>query len=187
MPVMEHSVLVLLANGFEEVEATVPIDLLRRAGAKVTVASCSDNLLVEGRSKIILQADCLLSKIDDYLEFDLLILPGGPAVFDLRKRPEIINLIKSHAFSGKLIGAICAAPLLLLDAEILESDSDCTAHESTFKELTNLITDQAVVQNGKIITSRGAGTALEFALSLVENLFSYKKRSEIAESIHANI
>ena len=71
---MEHSVLVLLANGFEEVEATVPIDLLRRAGAKVTVASCSENLLVEGRSKIILQADCLLSKIDDYLEFDLLIL-----------------------------------------------------------------------------------------------------------------
>ena len=62
---MENSVLVLLANGFEEIEATVPIDLLRRAGAKVTVASCSENLLVEGRSKIILQADCLLSKIDD--------------------------------------------------------------------------------------------------------------------------
>ena len=107
---MEHSVLVLIANGFEEIEATVPIDLLRRAGAKVTVASCSENLLVEGRSfKIILQADCLLSKIYDSLEFDLLILPGGPAVFNLRKRPEIINLIKSHAFSGKLIGAICAA------------------------------------------------------------------------------
>ena len=67
-------------------------------------------------------------------------------------------------------------PPLLLDAEILESDSDCTAHESTFKELTNLITDQAVVQNGKIITSRGAGTALEFALSLVENLFHTKKK-----------
>ena len=73
--------------------------------------------------KITLRADTLLSKIPDPLAFDLLVLPGGPAVFDLRKRSEIIDLIQSFASSGKPIGAICAAPLLLLDAGLLNAES----------------------------------------------------------------
>ena len=92
---MAPTVLTLLANGFEEIEATAPIDLLRRADAKVTVASCSTNLEVTGRSNITLRADTLLAQITDPSTFDLLLLPGGPAVFDLRKRTEIIDLIKA--------------------------------------------------------------------------------------------
>jgi len=184
---MEPTVLTLLADGFEEIEATTPIDLLRRADAEVTVASCSDSLDLTGRSNITLRADTLLSKISDPLAFDLLVLPGGPAVFDLRKRTEIIELIRTFADSGKPIGAICAAPLLLLDAGVISSDSTCTAHGSTSNELANLQPNQAVIQNGKIITSRGAGTAVEFGLALIKELFGTDKESEIRASIHADI
>jgi len=183
---MEPTVLTLLADGFEEIEATTPIDLLRRADAEVTVASCSDSLDLTGRSNITLRADTLLSKISDPLAFDLLVLPGGPAVFDLRKRTEIIELIRTFADSGKPIGAICA-PLLLLDAGVISSDSTCTAHGSTSNELANLQPNQAVIQNGKIITSRGAGTAVEFGLALIKELFGTDKESEIRASIHADI
>ena len=184
---MAPTVLTLLADGFEEIEATAPIDLLRRAEAEVTVASCSDSTEVTGRSNITLRADTLLSQITDPLAFDLLILPGGPAVFDLRKRPEIIDLIRSFADTGKPIGAICAAPLLLLDADVISSDSTCTAHGSTSNELTNHHPNQAVVQDGKIITSRGAGTAVEFGLILIKELFGPDKESEIRSSIHADL
>ena len=184
---MAPTVLTLLADGFEEIEATAPIDLLRRADAEVTVASCSDSYDLTGRSNITLRADTLLSKISDPLTFDLLVLPGGPAVFDLRKRPEIIDLTRSFADSGKPIGAICAAPLLLLDAGVISSDSTCTAHGSTSNELANLQPNQAVIQNGKIITSRGAGTAVEFGLALIKELFGTDKESEIRSSIHADI
>jgi 4-methyl-5(b-hydroxyethyl)-thiazole monophosphate biosynthesis len=162
---MAKTVLTLLADGFEEIEATAPIDLLRRAEAEVTVASCSDSLDVTGRSTITLRADTLLSHIPEPLAFDLLVLPGGPAVFELRKRPEIIDLIRDFADTGKPIGAICAAPLLLLDAGVITSDSTCTAHGSTEEEIPQLSKSKAVVQDGKIITSRGAGTAVEFGLS----------------------
>ena len=184
---MAPTVLTLLADGFEEIEATAPIDLLRRADAEVTVASCSESLDLTGRSNITLRADTLLSKISDPLAFDLLVLPGGPAVFDLRKRTEIIELIRTFADSGKPIGAICAAPLLLLDAGVISSDSTCTAHGSTSNELANLKPNQAVIQNGKIITSRGAGTAVEFGLALIKELFGTDKESEIRASIHADI
>jgi 4-methyl-5(b-hydroxyethyl)-thiazole monophosphate biosynthesis len=183
---MAKTVLTLLADGFEEIEATAPIDLLRRAEAEVTVASCSDSLDVTGRSTITLRADTLLSHIPEPLAFDLLVLPGGPAVFELRKRPEIIDLIRDFADTGKPIGAICAAPLLLLDAGVITSDSTCTAHGSTEEEIPQLSKSKAVVQDGKIITSRGAGTAVEFGLAFIQELFGQEKANEIRASIHAD-
>jgi 4-methyl-5(b-hydroxyethyl)-thiazole monophosphate biosynthesis len=183
---MAKTVLTLLADGFEEIEATAPIDLLRRAEAEVTVASCSDSLDVTGRSTITLRADTLLSQIPEPLAFDLLVLPGGPAVFELRKRPEIIDLIRDFADTGKPIGAICAAPLLLLDAGVITSDSTCTAHGSTEEKIPQLSKNKAVVQDGQIITSRGAGTAVEFGLSLIKELFGEENANEIRASIHAD-
>ena len=186
-PIMATTVLTLVADGFEEIEATAPINLLRRAEAVVTVASCSESLEVTGRSKITLRADTLLSQVPAPLAFDLLVLPGGPAVFELRKQAEIIDLIKSFAYANKPIGAICAAPLLLLDAGLLTTDSNCTAHESTSNELANIQPNDAVIKEGKIITSRGAGTAVEFGLTLINYLFGPDKENEIRSSIHADL
>ncbi len=184
---MATTVLTLLADGFEEIEAITPIDLLRRADAKVTVASCSEDIEVTGRSNITLRSDILLSKIPDPLTFDLLVIPGGPAVFELRKRSEIIDLIKSFGNAGKPIGAICAAPLLLLDAILITKGSTYTSHDSTSNELDNIEQNHAVVQDGKIITSRGAGTSVEFGLSLINYLFGSNKEKEIRISIHADL
>ena len=176
---MAKTVLTLLADGFEEIEATAPIDLLRRAEAEVTVASCSDSLDVTGRSNITLRADCLLTGIEDPLHFDLLVLPGGPAVFELRKRTEIIELIRPFPIPANPLVPSAAAPLLLLDAGLITPDSACTAHGSTGDEIPHLIQNQPVVQDGQIITSRGAGTAVEFGLCLISRLFGPEKESEI--------
>jgi protein deglycase len=183
---MPLSVLVLLADGFEEIEATCPVDLLRRAGTTVIMASCESSLEVTGRSRISMRADSLLREVENPTEFDLLVLPGGPAVFELRKREEIISLISNFAGSGKPIGAICAAPLLLLDAQLLDKKQNYTAHISTTEELPLMIKTEAVVEYGQFITSQGAGTALEFGLRLIRRLYGHEKEEEIRVSIHAS-
>ena len=181
---MSKSALVLLANGFEEIEATCPIDLLRRAETDVTIASCEQGLLLTGRSNIKLEADCLFDG-EISKNTDMLVLPGGPAVFELRKNPRILSFIRDFDQSGKPIGAICAAPLLLLDCQVLQERKH-TAHGSVSDELPNLKADQQVVRDENLITSRGAGTAIEFGLSLVEILHGAQKANEIRHSIHAN-
>lgn len=180
---MIPQVLIPLAHGFEEIEATCPIDLLRRAEVEVVTASCESELEVCGRSGLIIRADQFLQDSSPD-QFDLLILPGGPAVFELRKDEKVLNLVREFANSDRPIGAICAAPLLLLDAGVLK-DQKFTAHGSTIDELPALISEQAVVQDRKIITSRGAGTAVEFGLALVNLLCGKEKEQEIRSSIHA--
>lgn len=111
-------VLCILENGFEEIEAVTPIDLLRRAGVEVVMAGVSSTE-VAGKCGIRMSADALLGNVSCE-HFDVLFLPGGPAVKELRKHSEIIDLIRSFHSGGKLIAAICAAPLLLKDAGIID-------------------------------------------------------------------
>lgn len=181
---MSKSAIVLLANGFEEIEATCPIDLLRRAKTEVSVASCEDKLLVTGRSIIKLEADCLFDE-EIGKNHDMLVLPGGPAVFELRKNPRVLSFIRDFDDAGKPIGAICAAPLLLLDAQILRR-RNYTAHGSVSDELPDMENQQLLVRDENLITSRGAGTAVEFGLGLVEVLHGEEKAKEIRQSIHAD-
>lgn len=181
------SALTLLADGFEEIEAVTPVDLLRRAGAEVTLASCGDSLEVTGKCGMVLKADLLLA---DCLEqalaepHDLLVLPGGPAVFDLREDARVLDLIRARARADLPTAAICAAPLLLRDAGALDGKTH-TAHHTCAEELPQLRSDLAVANDGALVTSRGAGTALPFALRLVALLFGEEKAEEIAASIHA--
>ena len=180
---MIPQVLVPLAHGFEEIEAICPIDLLRRAEVEVILASCESQLNVCGRSGISIKADQFLEDTKTEL-FDLLVLPGGPAVFELRKNKVFLSMIEKFSSRNRLIGAICAAPLLLKDAGILKN-YQFTAHGSTVEELPDLLSDQSVVLDNNIITSRGAGTAVEFGLALVKILCGEEKEHEIRESIHS--
>jgi 4-methyl-5(b-hydroxyethyl)-thiazole monophosphate biosynthesis len=180
---LTKNALILLSNGVEEIEAVSPIDLLRRAEVDVTICSCDETLWVNGRSGISIQADCNLQSIAER-SFDLLVLPGGPGVFELRKNPFVLKVIQKHFNHGKWIGAICAAPLLLLDAKVLNG-TKYTAHASVVNELPNLLPEEDVVVDKNIITSAGAGTAVRFGLKLVELLLSEEKANEIAHSIHA--
>jgi len=176
--------LVILTDGFEEMEAVGPIDLLRRAGIKVSTASQSGRLPVKGRSGIVLQADATLAEVMDS-DYDLIVLPGGPGHTRLRSDKKIIARLLRQESSGRLIGAICAAPAVLYEAGLLEGRR-YTAHFSVENELKEIQADKAVVVDNGIITSRGAGTATEFALELVNQLASTQTAKEIAQSIHHN-
>lgn len=172
-------VICILENGFEEIEAIAPVDLLRRAGIEVVMAGVSARE-VSGKCGIRVTADALLEEVSGD-DFDALFLPGGPAVMELRENAGVIGLIRSFHRAGKPIAAICAAPLLLHDAGLLEGKV-FTAHFSTAGELPG-ITGGRVEFDAKLLTSRGAGTALEFGLALVEILMGAGAKDEVAAAI----
>lgn len=177
------TVLAILAEGFEEIEAVTPIDLLRRAGAEVTVAALDENIHVTGRNGITVHADTTLAAVATKT-FDCLLLPGGPGVKHLRAAPPVRELVRRQNAAGGWIAAICAAPTVLHDAGSLQ-DHRYTAHFSVGNELPRLLADERVVVDGHIITSRGAGTALDFGLIIVEKLLSRERSAEISRSISA--
>ena len=180
------TVLAILAEGFEEIETVAPIDLLRRAGAEVTVAALREGLHVTGRSGITLHTDTTLAALETGAprDFDCVFLPGGPGVKHLRADARVRALVLRQHTSNRWIAAICGAPTVLLDAGLLEGRR-YTAHFSVAAELPHLLADERVVADGRILTSRGAGTSVEFALQLVEKLFSPEKAAEVARSIYA--
>lgn len=174
-------VLCILENGFEEIEVIAPVDLLRRAGVEVVMAGVSA-LDVVGRSGIQVRADARLVDLDAG-EFDVLFLPGGPAVMELRKNSQLLDTIRHYAAGEKIIAAICAAPLLLKDAGVLDGKV-FTAHFSTHAELPSA-TGERVALDGNIITSRGAGTAVEFGLALIAKLHGETAAAEVSTAIMA--
>ena len=174
-------ILALLPEGFEELEAVAPIDLLRRAGVEVTVASLGETIHVTGRNGITLHADTTLTAVGDRL-FDLLFLPGGPGVKLLRADPRVRATVLAHHAAGRWLAAICAAPTVINDAGLLAGHR-YTAHFSVAEELQAILSDERTVTDGRLLTSRGAGTAIEFGLLLVEKLISPEKSCEIAQSI----
>jgi 4-methyl-5(b-hydroxyethyl)-thiazole monophosphate biosynthesis len=177
------TVLIILAEGFEEVEAITPIDLLRRAGAEVTVAALTEGIHVSGRSGITVHADTTLAAVEAR-DFDAVLLPGGPGVKHLRADPRVRSIVQRQARAQGWLAAICAAPTVLSDAGLLEGRR-YTAHFSVAHELPHIRAEERVVVEGHLLTSRGAGTALDFGLLLIEKLFSAEKSAEVAKSICA--
>ena len=177
------TVLAILAEGFEEIEAITPIDLLRRAGVEVTVAALGHSIHVTGRNGITMHADTTLVQLPADAA-DCLFLPGGPGVKHLRASKLVIELVQRYQSDGRIVAAICAAPTVLLDAGILPGRRH-TAHASVQAELPDLIPHERIVWDEHILTSRGAGTALDFGLALVERLCGQETSRKIAESIHA--
>jgi 4-methyl-5(b-hydroxyethyl)-thiazole monophosphate biosynthesis len=177
------TVLVIIADGFEEIEALTPIDILRRAGAEVTVASLSEGIHVTGRSGITVHADTTLAAVEAS-HFDCLMLPGGPGVGLLRQDARVLEMMRRQHRANGWVAAICAAPVVLLAAGTLEGRRH-TAHFSVARELPAALSDERTVVDGRLITSRGAGTALDFGLLIAEKLFSQGKAAEVAQSICA--
>lgn len=175
------TVLVLLADGFEEIEAFAPVDLLRRAGVEVTVASLNENRHATGRSGITAHADVALSGVAGQA-FDLVFLPGGAGVKLLRADPRVGEIVLAQHADNRWLAAICAAPTVLNDAGLL-GNRRYTAHFSVANELPAILAGERIVTDGKITTSRGAGTAVEFGLHLVALITSADKAQEISKAI----
>lgn len=178
------TVLAILAEGFEEIEAVTPIDLLRRAGVEVTVAALANELLVAGRNGLTVRADRPHAGLPPNAGFDALLLPGGPGVQHLRASAPVLQLVRNQHAAGRWLAAICAAPTVLHDAGIL-TGRRYTAHFSVANELPLILSDQRVVVDGNILTSRGAGTALDFGLALVGCLVGKTQADKVAGSICA--
>lgn len=176
---MKKRVLCLLVDGFEEIECVTPVDLLRRAGVEVVVAAIHGNP-VTGRSGIRITADAILDEVADQ-DFDLLFIPGGPGVGDLRRDGRAAAMARDYAAAGKTVAAICAAPLVLHDAGLLPGRR-FTAHRSVVDELPGALNER-VVADGHLITSRGAGTAIDFGLALVARFTDEATAGKIAADI----
>ena len=173
-------VLVPLAQGCEELEAITITDLLVRAGIEVTTAGLDEQPVTASRGITIIPDTSIDAVLDK--TFDLIVLPGGlPGADHLRDDENIQKLLKNHADKGRYIGAICAAPKAVAAAGLLEGRK-ATAYPGVLEALGNEqidVKDSAIEIDGNIITSRGPGTAMDFALTLIELLEGAAKRDEV--------
>lgn len=174
---------VLLADGFEEIEALTVVDLLRRAQIYVGTVSIGEDYQVHGSHGISVQAEDLFDEVD-FTETDVLILPGGmPGTTNLKKHEGVRKVVTDFAGNGKIIGAICAAPTVLSDLELLKGKR-IACYPTVESEIQGAVIMKApVVTDGNIITSRGVGTAIDFALELIAVLVGKERAVDIAESI----
>ncbi len=181
---MVPKVLVPLAQGCEELEAVTIIDLLRRAAIEVVAASLLPGPVTCSRGTVIV-ADTTLDKVLTD-EFDMIVLPGGlPGADNLDADPRIHQLIHSLVKKRKYVAAICAAPKVLANAGVLEG-KQATSYPGHLDKMalpTVTYLNRPVVTDGQIITSRGPGTAMDFALTLIETLTDSATRDRVESGL----
>lgn len=180
-------VLILLANGFEEIEALSPADILSRAGADVKLVGISGEI-VEGRSGISVRSDISIKKAIEYIEkgkkIDMIVLPGGmPGTVNLDSHPDIDRIIRQVSDVGGFLAAICAAPRILGKRGYLKGKK-ATCYPGNEKYLLGAeCINEGVVDAGNIITGRAAGSAVEFGLKLVEKLYGIDRAEQVRQDI----
>ncbi|MCP1101435.1 4-methyl-5(b-hydroxyethyl)-thiazole monophosphate biosynthesis [Aequitasia blattaphilus] len=174
---------VLLVNGFEEIEALSAVDLLRRAKVYVDTVSVEEEYTVNGAHGINVVTEDLFDEVN-FEEFDMIILPGGgPGTKRLEAHAGVKSVLLKAIESEQLIAAICAAPTILGKMGLLKG-RQATCYPGLEGDLQGaVLSDKNVVVDGKIITSKGVGTALEFSLKLIEELIDDEKAKEIANEI----
>ncbi len=162
-------VLVILAEGFEESEAIVPIDVLRRGDVEVVTAALADDLMVPGAHGIKIAADTKLVDVASE-EYDLVLLPGGPGTERLRHSELVLERVRRQRARNGYLAAICAAPLVLVDAGVLDDDQHVTCYPSCVVDLDRSCAGVPVVVDGGVITGQAPGAALLFGLVVLQVL-----------------
>ncbi len=163
---------ILLADGFEEIEALTPKDVLTRAGFICDLVSIKENNVVRSTHEVCILADKVMSACGNFSEYDMIILPGGmPGAKFLAESEKVLNVVKDFNNQGKYIGAICAAPALVLSKAGIAVNREVTSYPGMEDYLSDSVyKEDAVVQDNNLITSRGPATALKFAYRLVDVL-----------------
>lgn len=173
---------VMLANGFEEIEALAFVDILRRANINVETVSIDNTTTVTGSHNISVVADRMIAEIEEIA--DGIVLPGGlPGTYNLRDNTIVTSMLNEYNDKGKIVAAICAAPSVLGGLGILSNKSATCYPSFEDKLIGAIISNDKVVVDNNIITSRGAGTAHDFALKFVEILISKEKADELRSSM----
>jgi len=175
-------VYVILAEGFEEIEAITPVDLLRRVDIEVITVSLTSDLWVTGGHDISVKADITLDKVD-FEAMDMLVLPGGlGGVNSIAQTPAAMDLILNAWNSDKKLAAICAAPTLLAKLGIIKGLS-VVCHPSVSNEIINaggrILHNKQTACDGNLITGKAAGSSMEFALELIADI----RNGEVAEQL----
>ena len=176
---MMKTIFVFLADGFEEIEAITPIDVLRRAGLNVQTVSVMDKQTVSGAHGIPVVADKMFADIHSE-DAEMLLLPGGlPGATNLDAHQGLSKMIMAFASEEKPLSAICAAPLVFGNRGLLQGKkATCYPGFETYLEGAEY-TAQLVEQDGNIVTGKGPGAAIPFAMTLVEMLVSKEMRQEL--------
>jgi 4-methyl-5(b-hydroxyethyl)-thiazole monophosphate biosynthesis len=175
-------VLVPLADGCEEIEAVTIIDLLRRAGIEVVTAGLKPGIVKASRGVQLVPDVTLDVALQD--AYDMVVLPGGmPGASNLKSDVRIIELLKKMAAAGQYTAAICAAPMVLAEAGVLNGKR-ATSYPGFLDAFPGVtVSADAGVQDGQVLTSRGPGTAMDFALTLVETLTGAEKRQQVEAAL----
>lgn len=175
-------IVIPISNGFEEIEAISIIDICRRANIEVVIAGV-EALETIGAHNIKVTADCKIEEVKEN-DFDLIVLPGGlPNAFTLADDEHVQRLLKEFKASDKYIAAICAAPYALHKAEVLNKNYTCYPSFEQKIVPENYISNQNIVKDGKVITSRGPATAMEFALEIVKLLKGNETYKELRQGL----
>ena len=180
---MSKKIAVVLADGFEEIEAITPIDIWRRAGLEVIITGLTGKT-VKGAHGIRVEADALLKDLKETP--DVIFLPGGlPGATNLADSKELIDLIQKMNREKKLVTAICASPALTLQKSGVLEGKKATCYPGFEKNFSSSVsfTEDRVVVDGNVITSRGPGSSAEFALKLVEQLVSKEKAQKLTNAL----
>lgn len=174
---------IFLADGFEEIEGLMVVDLLRRVGIKVDMVSISDSLAVTGSHNIAVTADKLIKDID-FDAYELLVLPGGmPGTTRLGECELLCSQVVKAYENGKKIAAICAAPTVFGKLGLLKDKKACCYPDMEDGLVGAEVSFEPVTVDGNITTSRGLGTALLFALALIEQLLDKETADDLAGKV----
>jgi 4-methyl-5(b-hydroxyethyl)-thiazole monophosphate biosynthesis len=176
-------VLVILSTGFEEVEAVSIIDILRRAQVDVTISTINEKT-TKGAHNILIEADEKLEDISNLEDFDMVVLPGGAEnTFNLAKSELVKKTLQKMKSSNKYVAAICAAPYALHEAKVLNKRYTCYPSFEEKIDPATYISDEEVVTDGKVITSQGPATAMQFALELVKTIKGEEVYKEVKNGL----
>ena len=181
--VMPMRVLVPVADGSEELETVAIVDVLRRAGAEVILASV-DGFSVRASKGVKIITDTVIGACTEGV-YDAIVIPGGmPGAEHLRDSEELTGILKAHAGAGRLVAAVCAAPAVVLEPHGFLAGRKATCHPDFRDALQQAIpVDEPVVVDGNIVTSRGAGWAVDFALTVAGILYDPDTRRDVARGL----
>ncbi len=181
---MEKKILVPLAEGFETIEALSIVDVFRRAACTVDLAAIGNTLQVTSSHGVSVIADKLLEQCADE-EYNLIVLPGGiPGAENLKNSELLVTLLKKQNDANMLYGAICASPAVVLEHHGLLDGKKATCHPGFVDKLSSAeYAGENVVSDGNCVTSKGAGTSIDFALELLGILMGEEKKKEVAQGM----
>lgn len=181
----EKQVYVMLANGFEEIEALTVVDILRRGEVAVSTVSITEEKMVTSSHHILVQADLAFSEMKEE-DAEMIVLPGGmPGTVNLKEKQELVDMILRRHEKKQLISAICAAPALIFGELGILEGKNATCYPSMEKHMrgAHYLKEEKAVQDGHIITGCGMGGAIPFGLKILEAL----KGKELAEKVKESI